>query len=137
MMPGTPSPDAMALPESFLMNTGHRIPSVGLGTFQAVAGNDGVAEAVSKALALGYQHLDTAFQYGTQRHIGQAIRESRCTREELFITSKLWNTWHKPEDVEEAMDRSLEALGTDYIDLYLMHCGLSPALESNATGLCC
>ncbi|KAL2275242.1 hypothetical protein FJTKL_02186 [Diaporthe vaccinii] len=105
----------MELPKSFPLNTGHQMPSVGLGTFQAIAGNDGVTEVVSKALAVGYQHFDTAFQYGTERHIGQAIRESSCPREEIFIISKLWNTWHKPEDVEEAMNRSLEALGTDYV----------------------
>lgn len=80
----------MELPKSFPLNTGHEIPSVGLGTFQAIAGNDGVEEVISRALAVGYRHLDTAFQYGTERHIGQAIRESGCPREKIFITSKLY-----------------------------------------------
>lgn len=61
-----------------------------MGAFQAIAGNDGVAEAVSKALGLGYRHFHTAFQYGTEEHIGQAIRESAFPREGIFTTSKLY-----------------------------------------------
>lgn len=92
MSSATQASSTMVLPKSFPLNTGHQIPSVGLGTFQAIAGNDGVAEVVSRALAVGYRHFDTAFQYGTERHIGQAIRESGCAREEIFITSKLYVT---------------------------------------------
>lgn len=88
-----PSVRLMALPKSFPLNTGHQIPSVGLGTFQAIAGNHGVTEVVSKALAAGYRHFDTAFQYGTEKHIGEAIRGSGFPREEIFITSKLWVTF--------------------------------------------
>ncbi|KAG8161968.1 hypothetical protein KVR01_007733 [Diaporthe batatas] len=111
----------MVLATCFPLNTGQSIPSVGLGTFQANVGNDRVTEAVRNALDVGYRHFDTAYQYGTEKHIGLAIRESGYSREEIFITSKLWNTWHEPKDVEEALDRSLRDLGTDYVDLYLMH----------------
>lgn len=80
----------MTLATSFPLNTGQTIPSVGLGTFQANVGNDGVTEAVRKALEVGYRHFDTAYQYGSEKHIGRAIRESGYAREEIFITSKLY-----------------------------------------------
>lgn len=88
----TQASTTMVLPKSFPLNTGHQIPSVGLGTFQAIARNDSVVEVVSRALAVGYRHFDTAFQYRTKKHIGQAIRDSGYPREDIFITSKLYVT---------------------------------------------
>jgi alcohol dehydrogenase (NADP+) len=73
------------------------------------------------ALKAGYRHIDTARIYGTETAVGNAIKKSGVPREELFITTKLWNNSHHPEDVEKAVDASLKDLGTEYIDLYLMH----------------
>jgi alcohol dehydrogenase (NADP+) len=87
---------------------------VGLGTFQGENGNSLVKEAVSAALKLGYRHIDGASAYGNEKEIGEAIAESGIPREELFVTSKLSQTWHQPADVERALDQSLRDLGLDY-----------------------
>jgi alcohol dehydrogenase (NADP+) len=73
------------------------------------------------ALKAGYRHIDTARIYGTEAAVGNAIKKSGVPREELFITTKLWNNSHHPDDVEKALDASLKDLGLGYIDLYLMH----------------
>ena len=73
------------------------------------------------ALKAGYRHIDTARIYGTEPAVGKAIKRSGIPRSEIFITTKLWNNSHKPEDVEPAIDASLKDLGTDYLDLYLIH----------------
>jgi alcohol dehydrogenase (NADP+) len=73
------------------------------------------------ALKAGYRHIDTARIYGTEPAVGNAIRKSGIPRSELFITTKLWNNSHHPDDVEAALDASLNDLGTEYLDLYLMH----------------
>lgn len=77
--------------------------------------------AVTIALKTGYRHIDTARIYGTEPAVGAAIAKSGIPRSELFITTKLWNNSHHPDDVEQALDASLKDLGTDYLDLYLMH----------------
>jgi len=76
---------------------------------------------VAEALKAGYRHIDTARIYGTEPAVGKAIKESGVPRSEVFITTKLWNNSHHPEDVEKALEASLKDLGVDYIDLYLMH----------------
>jgi alcohol dehydrogenase (NADP+) len=76
---------------------------------------------VTIALKTGYRHIDTARIYGTEAAVGNAIKKSGVPREELFVTTKLWNNSHHPDDVETALDASLKDLGTDYVDLYLMH----------------
>lgn len=73
------------------------------------------------ALKAGYIHIDTASIYGTEPAVARAIKRSGIPREKLFITTKLWNNSHDPEDVEKAIDTSLKNLETSYIDLYLMH----------------
>lgn len=82
---------------------------------------DNLNRAVTIALKTGYRHIDTARIYGTEAAVGNAIKNSGIDRSELFITTKLWNNSHHPDDVEKALDASLKDLGTDYLDLYLMH----------------
>ena len=96
---------------------GNEIPLLGLGVWQVPNGSD-CADAVRWALELGYRHLDTAQAYGNEESVGQGLRESGVPREEVFITTKFFPGWTNP--VEEA-ERSLERLGVDYVDLYLVH----------------
>ena len=79
----------MALPSVFRLNNGYDIPAIGLGTFQAVP-MDPVKEIVMQALALGYRHIDTAWQYGNEKQIGEALRDSGIDRHDIFLTSKLY-----------------------------------------------
>ncbi len=105
------------------MNDGRSIPILGLGTYLTTGGS--VIAAVQAALEAGYRHFDTADLYDNEKAIGTAIRDAiRNTgleREELFITTKLWNSDHGYDSTIEACNRSLEKLGLDYVDLYLIH----------------
>lgn len=105
-------------PTTHKLNTGATIPALGFGTWQDA---DTMESAVLEALKAGYRHIDTARIYGTEKAIGSAIKKSGIPRSELFITTKLWNNAHRPEDVEPAIDSSLKDLGVDNVDLYLMH----------------
>ncbi|KAF2106531.1 NADP-dependent oxidoreductase domain-containing protein [Lophiotrema nucula] len=109
----------MPLPSHFTLNTGAQIPAVGFGTWQA-APNE-VERAVEVALKAGYRHIDCAAIYRNEAEVGEGIRKSGIPRSEIFITGKLWNTKHAPEDVESALDKTLADLGTEYLDLFLMH----------------
>jgi hypothetical protein len=102
--------------EHFTLNTGAKIPAVGLGTWQSKPGE--VREAVKIALQSGYRHIDTALAYGNEKEVGQGIKDSGVPREEIWVTTKLDNPWHKR--VEEGITSSLKSLGLDYVDLYLM-----------------
>lgn len=93
------------------------MPAVGLGTWQSKPNE--VREAVKAALLAGYRHIDTALAYGNEHEVGQGIKDSGVPREEIWITTKLDNPWHKR--VEEGITSSLKDLGVDYVDLYLMH----------------
>ncbi|KAL6446186.1 hypothetical protein ACFW04_001075 [Cataglyphis niger] len=104
-------------------SNGYKMPMLGLGTYKSV--NKDAGRAVKEAIDLGYRHIDTAFFYGNEKEIGEAIREKiedgTVTREDLFITTKLWNNCHKEELVVPACKKSLANLGLEYIDLYLVH----------------
>ncbi|KAG6909277.1 hypothetical protein DXG01_001221 [Tephrocybe rancida] len=76
---------------------------------------------MTTALKAGYRHIDGAWIYRNEAEVGEAIRQSNVSRKDIWLTSKLWNTFHAPEDVETAVDESLSRLGTDYLDLYLIH----------------
>lgn len=142
----------------FPLNTGASIPAVGLGeldiypasktrsnltfsgTWQSAPGE--VKKAVSYALEVGYKHIDCAYCYGNEDEVGEGLREAFSAgvkREDIFITTKLWCTFHSR--VEENLDISLKSLGLDYVDLYLMHwpCPMNPngmTISSLLTALC-
>lgn len=103
--------------------TGQQIPAVGLGLWKI--DSKCVAETVYEAIKRGYRHLDSAADYGNEKQVGEgiarALADGLCKREDLWITSKLWNTFHRKEHVQAACERSLSDLGLDYFDLYLIH----------------
>ncbi|KAJ2921113.1 hypothetical protein H1R20_g15981, partial [Candolleomyces eurysporus] len=107
------------LPTHYTLPSGDRIPSVALGVWRAEKGK--VGEAVKTALKAGYRHIDGAWTYGNEAEVGAALRESGVPREDIWLTSKLWNAFHAPEDIEPVVDESLSKLGTNYLDLYLIH----------------
>jgi alcohol dehydrogenase (NADP+) len=104
--------------KTFKLNTGAQIPALGLGTWQDAAAQEA---AVLVALQAGYRHIDTARCYGTEKAVGKAIKQSGVPRSEIFVTSKLWNNKHHPDDVGPALQETLDDLGLDYLDLFLMH----------------
>ncbi|KAL1881258.1 hypothetical protein Daus18300_001110 [Diaporthe australafricana] len=109
----------MTLAESFKFNNGLTVPAVGLGTWQSKPNE--VKNAVELALKSGYRHVDAAAVYDNEKEVGEGIKASGVPRKDIFLTSKLWNTHHKGEDVEKAVNASLADLQTDYLDLYLIH----------------
>lgn len=98
--------------------TGAHMPVFGFGTYKVT---QGVYEAVSNALQLGYRHIDTAQMYGNEAEVGRAIEDSGVPRSDIFLTSKLNNGNHEPARVRESFDQTLEDLRTDYVDLFLIH----------------
>ncbi|SGZ01466.1 BQ5605_C033g11148 [Microbotryum silenes-dioicae] len=110
----------MSLGRNFTLGSSAiKIPAVGLGTWQSEPGQ--VRKAVASAIKVGYRHIDAAWIYGNEVEVGQGIVDSQISRSDLFITSKLWNSFHSPERVEKALDETLHNLGVGYLDLYLMH----------------
>jgi 2,5-diketo-D-gluconate reductase A len=101
------------------LNNGARIPQLGFGVFQIEP--DSTVAAVKQALDIGYRHIDTAEMYGNEKGVGQGVRAAGLDRADVFITSKLNNGFHKPDDARRAFDRTLSALGSDYVDLFLIH----------------
>lgn len=101
------------------LNDGLHIPQLGFGVFQITP--DNTASAVKAALDIGYRHIDTAEMYGNEREVGRGIRDAGLERGDVFVTSKLNNGFHKPDDARRAFDRTLSALASDYVDLFLIH----------------
>lgn len=100
-------------------NDGNSIPQIGLGVWQTP--NDVAVTAVKAALDAGYRHVDTAAIYGNEQGVGEGMRASGVARKDIFLTTKLWNDAQGYDSALKAFDRSLELLGTDYVDLYLIH----------------
>ena len=101
------------------LNDGANIPQLGFGTYKIAP--DQTASAVRTALEVGYRHIDTAQLYRNEQGVGRAIREANVDRADVFVTSKLNNGVHKPDDARRAFDDTLTALGFDYVDLFLIH----------------
>lgn len=101
------------------LNDGVQIPQLGLGVFQVPPGD--TAAVVKMALDVGYRHIDTAEMYQNEVGVGAGVRDAGLDRAEVFVTSKLNNGFHKPDDARRAFDQTLTALGFDYVDLFLIH----------------
>lgn len=106
--------------ETIILNNGVEIPKLGFGTWKSTEGEEAY-QAVLKALEVGYRHIDTARIYKNEESVGRAIKDSGIPREDIFVTTKLWNNAHSYEQAKEALDASLSRLGLDYVDLYLIH----------------
>ena len=105
--------------KNITFNDGNSIPQLGYGVWQIE--DNGAADAVGTALETGYRHVDTASIYGNEAGVGRGIAASPVPREDIFLTTKLWNSDQGFEKAIAALDASLERLGTDYVDLYLIH----------------
>jgi 2,5-diketo-D-gluconate reductase A len=101
------------------LNDGNSIPQLGLGVFQVDPSQ--TTSTVLQALEIGYRHIDTAEMYQNEQQVGDAVKQSGISRQEIFITSKLNNDFHEPDDARRAFDETLRKLGTDYVDLFLIH----------------
>jgi 2,5-diketo-D-gluconate reductase A len=108
----------MTVPD-LTLNDGATIPQLGFGVYQ-IPQRD-TESAVSEALEVGYRHIDTAQMYGNEKGVGAAVAASGLPRDDVFITSKLNNGFHRPDDARRTFEESLTALGTDHVDLFLIH----------------
>lgn len=108
------------MPQPYItLNDGSKIPQIGLGTYQAAA--DRTAAMVETALGIGYRHIDTAMIYRNEAGVGDGLRASGLPREDVYITTKLWNTDQGTDSARAAFEASLDRLKLDYVDLYLIH----------------
>lgn len=140
--PADPPPASAPIP-TLTLPTGAPIPVLGFGTYKIAP--DDTYEAISRALNIGYRHIDTAQMYGNEAEVGAAIETSKIPRDEIFLTTKVDNSNHEPERAAASIQRSLNDLRTDYVDLLLVHWPLPtlyggdvtlpwPALEDAFTG---
>ena len=102
------------------LSDGNSMPLLGLGTWAAQPGGE-TRDAVAFALETGYRHIDTAKMYGNEQDVGEAVRQSSIPRQEIFVTTKLWDSDQGYQSANNAFDRSMDQLGLEYIDLYLIH----------------
>ena len=109
----------MTTVRTLTMNDGHTIPQIGFGVF--LVPDTETKEAVGEALEAGYRHIDTATIYGNEEAVGQALADSGLPRDEVFVTTKLWNADQGRDSARPALEASLERLGLDHVDLYLIH----------------
>ena len=119
----------MDINSKITLNTGTQIPRFGIGCWRSPSG-DVTKNSVLWALEYGYRHIDTAAIYKNEVDVGNAIRESGIDRKELFVTTKLWNTDSRAHRQQSAFDESLDKLGLDYVDLYLIHWPVENFIES-------
>ncbi|GAB5590480.1 hypothetical protein Unana1_05380 [Umbelopsis nana] len=110
----------LSLHSQINLNNGRQIPAIGLGVYRAAPG-ESAEQAVSTALKLGYRHIDTAHIYHNEADVGAAIAKSGIPRDEIFVTTKLWDADQGYHSAIKACEKSLQKLGLDYIDLYLIH----------------
>ncbi|CAG2118825.1 unnamed protein product [Medioppia subpectinata] len=112
-----------SLDQTITLSNGRKMPVIGLGTYRATG--DVIYNSVLTALDVGYRHIDTAYLYDNEKDIGRALKhafsETKIKREDVFIVSKLWHTFHSRPLVTEAIEKSLNSLGLEYLDLYLIH----------------
>lgn len=105
--------------DTYYLNNGYPMPKIGLGVYKIT--DEEMEVAVHSALEAGYRAFDTAYFYGNEQALGQALRSTDIDREDLFITSKLWNDYQGYDSTKEYFNKTLKNLGTDYLDLYLIH----------------
>ena len=108
-----------SMKDCYELANGVKIPCMGYGTYKAAEGNN--ESIIKTAIEAGYRYFDTASFYDTEEALGRAIHESGIPREEFFLTSKAWKTEMGYEEVKKAFAQTLEKLGTDYLDMYLIH----------------
>jgi diketogulonate reductase-like aldo/keto reductase len=106
--------------DTFQLSDGNKIPCIGFGTF-GLDNNKQGQDIIKTAISLGYRHFDTASLYGSEEILGKAVKDSGVSREDFFLTSKVWKDDMAPGDIRKSFDRTLHALGTDYLDLLLIH----------------
>jgi diketogulonate reductase-like aldo/keto reductase len=111
---------ALTLESCATLRNGVKIPRIGLGVYQSPPG-DRTVRAVKYALEIGYRHIDTAYIYGNEADVGTGIRQSGVKRDEVFVTTKVWNSNQGYTSTIQACEKSLEKLGLNYVDLYLIH----------------
>ena len=112
--------DFSKLTDSFVLANGVKVPCIGYGTWQTADGEI-ARDSVAAAIKCGYRHVDTAFAYGNEASVGEGIRASGVAREDIFLTTKHWVSYRGYEKTIATFEESLKNLGTDYVDLYLIH----------------
>lgn len=116
--------------ENFILSNGVKIPKIGFGTWQIPEGDEAY-NSVAHALKVGYTHVDTAQIYGNEVSVGRAIADSDLAREDIFLTTKVWNDKHDYELAKASIEASLQKLGVDYLDMLLIHWPNPKALREN------